>query len=77
MVQNKLTGTSLHGIIGPIVEAITILHPRQERPGRTIDTSLVLGIGPAGCGKTLFACLQAIQDLQDNKINKIILSVLA
>jgi len=46
MVQNKLTGTSLHGIIGPIVEAITILHPRQERPGRTIDTSLVLGRGP-------------------------------
>lgn len=38
------------------------------------DTSLVLGIGPAGCGKTLFACLQAIQDLQDNKINKIILT---
>lgn len=38
------------------------------------DTSLVLGIGPAGCGKTLFACLQAIQDLQNNKINKIILT---
>ena len=35
---------------------------------------IVLGVGPAGCGKTMFACLQAIQDLRAGNINKIILT---
>lgn len=35
---------------------------------------IVLGVGPAGCGKTMFACLQAIQDLRSGNVNKIILT---
>lgn len=38
------------------------------------DFPIVLGIGPAGCGKTMFACLQAIQDLRSGKVDKIILT---
>ncbi len=39
-----------------------------------INTSVVLGIGPAGCGKTMFACLQAIQELKTGNIHKIVLT---
>ena len=35
---------------------------------------IVLGIGPAGCGKTLFACLTAIQELRRGTIQKIVLT---
>jgi phosphate starvation-inducible PhoH-like protein len=36
--------------------------------------SIVFGIGPAGCGKTLFACLQCIQSLKQGTIQKIVLT---
>ena len=35
---------------------------------------IVLGIGPAGCGKTMFACLQAIHELKSGSVDKIILT---
>ena len=38
------------------------------------DTSIVLGIGPAGCGKTLFACLTALDQLKRGHIEKIVLT---
>jgi phosphate starvation-inducible PhoH-like protein len=38
------------------------------------DTSIVFGIGPAGCGKTLFACCSAIQSFKSGNITKIILT---
>jgi len=38
------------------------------------DTKIVISIGPAGCGKTLFACQKAITDLKSEKINKIIIT---
>jgi phosphate starvation-inducible PhoH-like protein len=38
------------------------------------DTSIVLGIGPAGCGKTLFACITALDQLKKGKIEKIVLT---
>jgi len=38
------------------------------------STSIVFGIGPAGCGKTLFACLSAIQSLKRGDIRKIVLT---
>ena len=37
-------------------------------------TSIVLGVGPAGSGKTLFACITAIDLLKKGKIDKIILT---
>ena len=38
------------------------------------DLPIVFGIGPAGCGKTLFACLTAVKELRAGKINKIVLT---
>jgi phosphate starvation-inducible protein PhoH len=38
------------------------------------DIPLVLAIGPAGTGKTLFACMQAIHSLKNGEINKIIIT---
>ena len=38
------------------------------------DIKIVAGVGPAGCGKTLFACLQAVNYLKSNKVEKIILT---
>jgi phosphate starvation-inducible protein PhoH and related proteins len=38
------------------------------------DVSIVFGIGPAGCGKTLFACVTAIEGLKRGDYQKIILT---
>jgi len=38
------------------------------------DNSIVLGVGPAGTGKTLFACATAVKELQNGKIDKIVLT---
>ena len=38
------------------------------------DVPIVFGIGPAGCGKTLFACLAAVKSLRAGKIKKIIMT---
>lgn len=35
---------------------------------------IVLGIGPAGCGKTLFACVSAIEGLKKGVFQKIVLT---
>jgi len=37
-------------------------------------TSIVLGIGPAGCGKTLFACITALDQLKKGNIERIVLT---
>ena len=36
--------------------------------------SIVLGVGPAGTGKTMFACATAVKELQEGKINKIVVT---
>ena len=36
------------------------------------DVSVVFGTGPAGCGKTLFACIAAIQSLKQGYISRIV-----
>jgi phosphate starvation-inducible PhoH-like protein len=38
------------------------------------NTSIVLGIGPAGCGKTLFACVTALDQLKKGNVEKIVLT---
>ena len=35
---------------------------------------IVFGTGPAGCGKTLFACITAVQELMSGNVKKIILT---
>jgi phosphate starvation-inducible PhoH-like protein len=38
------------------------------------DTSMVVGTGPAGCGKTLLACTSAVQHLREGSVKKIVLT---
>jgi len=38
------------------------------------EKNLIVAIGPAGCGKTLFACSQGIENLKQGNIQKIILT---
>lgn len=38
------------------------------------NVSVVFGLGPAGTGKTLFACSQAVQDLRRGQVQKIVLT---
>ena len=35
---------------------------------------ILFGMGPAGCGKTLFACIKAIRELKSGNIDKIVLT---
>jgi phosphate starvation-inducible protein PhoH and related proteins len=54
--------------------------PRTENQHQYVNylqdpnTKLVIGIGPAGTGKTLFACNAAVEELQKGTIQKIILT---
>ena len=54
--------------------------PKSENQQKYVDylknenVSLILSVGPAGTGKTMFACLEAIQLLKNDKINKIIIT---
>lgn len=54
--------------------------PRGFNQCRYVDflkdpsVSIVVGVGPAGCGKTLFACHTAIQELKYGNIEKIIMT---
>ena len=54
--------------------------PRTEAQKKYVNAlsnkeiPIVFGIGPAGCGKTLFACLSAIEELKVGKIKKMILT---
>jgi phosphate starvation-inducible protein PhoH and related proteins len=38
------------------------------------DNKLIIGTGPAGSGKTLFACIHAMQELKRDNIEKIIIT---
>ena len=51
--------------------------PNQELYTKHLNnpnTTIVLGIGPAGSGKTLFACITALDHLKRGKVEKIILT---
>jgi len=53
------------------------LSPNQIEYKRFLEdqeVSVIVAVGPAGTGKTMFACEQAIQELNSNKINKIIVT---
>lgn len=58
----------------------TSLQPRTPNQGQymnalnKLENQLVIGLGPAGCGKTLFACQAALQELKSKNIDKIIIT---
>jgi len=57
-----------------------VYQPRSENQRQYVshlfdtDVPIVLGIGPAGCGKTLFACVTAIHGLKKGTFQKIVLT---
>jgi len=62
-------------------KALTPLYtPKSENQKKYVDLltnpdkSLIVALGPAGCGKTLFACSHAIESLKSGKIQKIVLT---
>ena len=63
-----------HNIFAPTYK------PKSDNQQKYVDylknenVSLILSVGPAGTGKTMFACLEAIQLLKNDKINKIIIT---
>jgi phosphate starvation-inducible PhoH-like protein len=51
--------------------------PRQQAYVQALadpDKAIVVGTGPAGCGKTMFACYAAVEALQREHIQKIVLT---
>ena len=51
--------------------------PNQKKYAQLLSNNtvdIVLGIGPAGTGKTLFACATAVKELQQGNIQKIVLT---
>lgn len=54
--------------------------PKSENQQKYVDAlnrrsiSLIFSVGPAGTGKTLFACMYAIQELKKKNIDKIVLT---
>jgi len=54
--------------------------PKGDNQRRYVDalhrenTSVVFGIGPAGCGKTLFACCRAVEELKYGNVQRIVLT---
>ena len=52
-------------------------NPKQKDYIRYLDrkeNSLVLGVGPAGTGKTMFACKVGMEQLLDNRVKKLIIT---
>ena len=60
--------------------AAPLYRPRSENQRRYVDalsnsdTSVVVATGPAGCGKTMFACSAAVQALKEGEIERVILT---
>jgi phosphate starvation-inducible PhoH-like protein len=57
-----------------------VYNPRTQNQKKYVkylgesDTKIVLGVGAAGSGKTLFACYSAIQELRQGTVTKIIMT---
>jgi len=62
------------------VKEILIYKPKTQNQENYMEclmddkTDIVIGVGPAGTGKTLFACLNAISKLKDGSIRKIVIT---
>ena len=59
---------------------VSLYSPKSEHQTEYVkylnndDTKIIISTGPAGCGKTLFACQKAISLMKSEDINKIIIT---
>jgi phosphate starvation-inducible PhoH-like protein len=64
----------------PKVKETFIYTPKSKNQERYIEylndenIDLIVAIGPAGTGKTLFACLKAITQLRNGEVNKLVVT---
>lgn len=69
-IYNKYSGKSLSALYKPRTEnQVSYVKYLTD-----VSTPIVVGVGPAGSGKTLFACVQAVSALNSGFIQKIILT---
>lgn len=65
---------------GGILKKKFIYYPRGHNQQKYVEflensnTSIIIGTGPAGCGKTLFACSAAVQALRNGDIDRIVMT---
>jgi phosphate starvation-inducible PhoH-like protein len=74
MRVKKSVGIDGHRSLAPLYSP---RGPNQKRYVEYLDdpaVSILLGVGPAGTGKTLFACSAAVQEMKRGAIQKIILT---
>jgi phosphate starvation-inducible PhoH-like protein len=73
IISKKIQGQNIKKI-APVYKPKS---PNQELYYKYLndpDIPIVFGIGPAGCGKTLLACVTAIEELRRGNIQKIVLT---
>jgi phosphate starvation-inducible PhoH-like protein len=78
--SKRNSGDSLYDITSIEMRGISPLYsPRSDNQKKYVDTlnnntTLIFAVGPAGTGKTLFACSAAIRELKQGKIQKIVIT---
>lgn len=72
--RNDNHGISNQKLLAPLYKPKSTKQRRYVDALASTDTSIVFGIGPAGCGKTLFACLQGIRLLKTGAVKKLVLT---
>lgn len=75
-ISNKKLGSKVvnQKTLAPLYKPKSTKQRRYVDALSSQDTSIVFGTGPAGCGKTLFACLQGIQMLKSGAVKKLVLT---
>lgn len=75
-ISNKKLGNKVvnQKALAPLYKPKSTKQRRYVNALASSDTSIVFGIGPAGCGKTLFACLQGIRMLKSGEVKKLVLT---
>jgi len=72
-LHNELLEKTFH-------QKITSYNPKSELQSKYVcalnddDSPIVISLGPAGCGKTFFACISAIHSLKKGITNKIVIT---
>ena len=73
-VGKRVPSVSKHIFTNPRYVPGTVNQQTYEHYLKDPACSLLLGVGPAGCGKTLFACIAAMEKLKEGSIKKILLT---
>jgi phosphate starvation-inducible PhoH-like protein len=58
----------------PIYKPKTVNQEHYVNCLNNIDSKIIISVGPAGTGKTMFACQKAISQMKSDQINKIIIT---